>query len=330
MGNCSKEIGVVVIGRNEGERLKRCLKSVQAQVSCIVYVDSGSSDGSVEYTRSIGLDVVELDMRIPFSAGRARNEGFSWLVKTCSNIEYVQFIDGDCELSEGWIYYALSFLEKNENCAIVAGRRKEKYPEKSVYNLLCDIEWNTPVGETKACGGDFMIHRKAFQQVNGFNPFVVAGEEPELCYRLAERGWRIFRLDHPMTFHDAAIIRFSQWWKRVTRSGHAYSQGYALHGRKGKGYCRKESLKIWFWAFFFPLLAILSVLFFGTAFLILFFLYFGQFARIAFRMNKLLKNIPHSLLYSFFTVISKFAQLKGQILFFGRIIRKKKIEIIEY
>ena len=53
--------------------------------------------------------------------------------------------------------------------------------------MLCDIEWNTPTGEAKACGGDFMIRKKAFKQVGGFNDTVIAGEEPELCYRLKKR-----------------------------------------------------------------------------------------------------------------------------------------------
>ena len=65
-------VSVVVIGRNEGERLKRCLASLATDSTCIVYVDSGSSDGSVDHARKSGVDVVELDLSIPFTAARAR------------------------------------------------------------------------------------------------------------------------------------------------------------------------------------------------------------------------------------------------------------------
>ena len=54
-------IGVVVIGRNEGERLRRCLESLGPHLAATVYVDSGSADGSVALARSLGAETVELD-----------------------------------------------------------------------------------------------------------------------------------------------------------------------------------------------------------------------------------------------------------------------------
>ena len=160
MANLLNEIGVVVIGRNEGKRLKGCLQSVLRQVdNRVVYVDSGSTDASVEYAESVHVDVVQLDMKIPFSAGRARNAGFRLLNEKYKKLKWIQFLDGDCELLEGWLSFALAYLEVNKTYAIVAGRRFEKFPEASVYNLLCDLEWNTPVGETESCGGDFMIRK---------------------------------------------------------------------------------------------------------------------------------------------------------------------------
>ena len=68
------------------------------RASVIVYVDSGSNDGSVQRARHLGADVIELDMRVPFTAARARNVGFRRLREISPDIEYVQFVDGDCEL----------------------------------------------------------------------------------------------------------------------------------------------------------------------------------------------------------------------------------------
>lgn len=325
-----QNIGVIIIGRNEGGRLKRCLGSVQVEASCIVYVDSASSDGSVAYARSIGVDVVELDMSIPFSAGRARNEGFSLILKKFPDLKYVQFIDGDCELSKGWLSQGIAFMEKQERCAIVAGRRKEKYPEKSIYNYLCDVEWNTAIGETSACGGDFMVRTDAFQQVGGFNASVIAGEEPELCYRMQKKMWTIYRLDHPMTIHDAAITEFSQWWKRAIRSGHAYAQGYVLHRKEKDGYCYGQSLRIWIWAFFIPLMIIWAAISVNFAFVTFFSVYLIQCIRIAVRVNARLRNTKRSLQYAVFITIAKWAQFIGQIVFMDRVIRKKRFEVIEY
>lgn len=326
----SNNIGVVVIGRNEGERLKRCLSSVLDQVDRIVYVDSGSSDGSVEYAESLQIEVARLDMSIPFCAGRARNEGFYHLVKKHEQLEYIQFIDGDCELQDGWLTFGVQFLEENSKCAVVAGRRKERFPEQSIYNLLCDIEWNTPIGEAKACGGDFIIRKCAFEEVQGFNPTVIAGEEPDLCYRLRKKNWSIFRLDHPMTLHDAAITRFSQWWKRCVRTGHAYAQGYALHAQDGQLYCLKESVKSWLWAFIFPVIVLILALTINKAIFIMFTAYFIQIVKITINMNNRIEDVRKSMIYSIFTVAGKLPQFIGQLLFLKRKFTGEEYSIIEY
>ncbi len=222
-------LGIVIIGRNEGERLKLCLASVCRAGASFVYVDLGSTDGSQAAAYRIGAQVVDLDMSQPFTAARARNAGFTALLARNPAIEYVQFIDGDCELVDGWLETAHAFLAAHSDVAIVSGRNRERYPERSVYNRLCDIEWNTPVGETRVCGGNFLARVEAFKSVGGFRDTLIAGEEPDLCLRLSERGWRIWRLDQEMTLHDAAIFTMRQAWRRAVRSGHAFAEVSWLH-----------------------------------------------------------------------------------------------------
>ena len=324
------KIGIVIIGRNEGDRLRRCLTSVLQQAKHIVYVDSGSSDDSVSYSKANGIDVVELDMNTPFSAARARNEGFLSLTDKVQELEYIQFIDGDCELTEGWIQKSVNFLEKNPKYAIVAGQRKERFPEKSIYNLLCDIEWNTPIGDAYACGGDFLVRCIAFKEVSGFNPLVVAGEEPELSYRLRNKNWKIYRLDKEMTLHDAAMTRFSQWWSRAKRTGHAYAQGSLLHLSDRQGYYVKESLKDWLWALIFPVAVIILALSLNKYFLFLMSIYIYRFIKIFLGKYKQLRNLRMSFLYGIFTFIANWPQLLGHLLFLKRKIINQKIKIIEH
>ncbi len=212
-------MGVVVIGRNEGERLQRCLRSL-ASAPCGVYVDSGSTDGSVAFARSLGVAVVELDMSRPFSMARARNAGFQHLRQLRPDLRLVQFVDGDCEVAAGWLEAAVAFLAARPDVAAVAGRRREQHPEHSIYNRLCDLEWNTAVGEARAVGGDALVRAEAFVAANGFNESLIAGEEPELCLRLRRAGWKIWRLDAEMTRHDANILTFRQWWRRMQRGGY--------------------------------------------------------------------------------------------------------------
>ena len=224
-------IGAVIIGRNEGARLEVCLRSVLGQVKYVVYVDSGSTDGSSAVAARLGADVVELSRNRPFTAARGRNAGAMRLKELDSAVEFVQFIDGDCELQPGWLEEASFFLLNNPDVAVVCGRRRERYPEASAYNRLCDIEWDTPAGRTAACGGDSLMRIDAFNAVGGFSEELIAGEEPDLCFRLRQSGWEVFRLDAEMTLHDAAMTRVSQWWQRSVRSGYATAEAYNRRGK---------------------------------------------------------------------------------------------------
>jgi GT2 family glycosyltransferase len=251
----SVKFGAIAIGRNEGERLKQCLKSLSAAVS-VVYVDSGSTDGSVQWARGHAVEVIELDMSVPFTAARARNAGFRRLRAIAPDLTYVQFVDGDCELDQGWPGEAGACLSDHADVGAVCGRRRERFPERSIYNWLCDIEWNGPPGEALAFGGDVMIRAAALEAVDGYREDMIAGEEPELCVRLRAAGWRIRRLDTAMTVHDAAIVRFSQWWRRALRSGYAFALGAYLHGAPPERHFVWESRRARLWGLWLPLICL--------------------------------------------------------------------------
>jgi GT2 family glycosyltransferase len=302
-------IGVVVIGRNEGDRLTKCLESVSGHSGHLIYVDSGSTDGSVEMARAKAIDVVELDMRIPFTAARARNEGFKRMREMGPNLAYVQFVDGDCEVANGWLEKAARFLGDHEDVAAVCGRLREKFPTRTVYNLLCDIEWDTPVGETKACGGIAMMRVDAFEAIQGFRAGLIAGEEPELCVRLRASGWRIWRLDDEMALHDAAISRFGQWWKRTLRGGYAFAQGADLHGAPPERHGVRESRSAWFWALGVPLCAFACTALIGSLGLVLFAVYPLQVLRLTLHGDRSLRE---NWWRAVFLVVGKFPEMLGQ------------------
>lgn len=255
MAESLPKVGAVVIGRNEGARLRRCLTSVAELAGRIVYVDSASTDGSVDAACELGASVVMLDVCQPFTAARARSEGFVHLLTLAPMVDYVMFIDGDCVVENGWLGTAAAFLDSHPDFAVVCGRRRELSPGSSRYNALADREWATPIGEAAACGGDAMVRCTALRAVGGFNASIVAGEEPELCHRLRAAGWRIMRLDWPMTIHDAAMTRLGQWWLRAVRSGFGYAQAWNLTRSKGSGRALygRELARALFWAALLPL-----------------------------------------------------------------------------
>ncbi|HOY71198.1 MAG TPA: glycosyltransferase family A protein [Methylotenera sp.] len=320
-------VGVVIIGRNEGERLQNCIKSLVNQASQLVYVDSGSTDNSVSVARQLGAEVVALDMSIPFTAARARNEGFALLKKLYPHVEFVQFVDGDCEVVSTWIERAIVFLDMHIEVAATCGRRRERFPDKTIYNKLCDIEWNTPIGETKACGGDVLMRVIAFENAGGYRADLIAGEEPELCVRYRAAGWKIWRLDEEMTLHDAAMTRFSQWWKRTMRAGHAFAEGAYLHGAPPEKHWVSETRRAWVWGFIIPMFALILMFIciqWGLLFLLIY----------PFQITRIALSNPNkgkiSWVSAFFLVLGKFPEMLGQFKFYQRLRSGKQGRLIEY
>lgn len=322
------EIGAVIIGRNEGERLKVCLQSFKQFNIPIVYVDSGSTDGSVETAKNIGAHVVNLDLSKPFTAARARNEGFTYLLQIAPNTQFVQFVDGDCEVVDTWLPAALTTFQQDPTTAVVCGRRKERFPDNTFYNFMCDLEWNTPIGEAKACGGDALMRVDAFKAVEGFNNTLIAGEEPELCVRLRANGWKIQRIEADMTIHDAAITKISQWWKRTVRAGHAFAEGTFMHGNTEEQHWVQETKRAWVWAFIIPIIILLTAIVNVKLGLLAFMVYPLQMIRLASKQSKYGQMV--ALKMAGYSLLGKFAELQGQFSFhYNRLFNKKK-QLIEY
>lgn len=320
-------IGIVVIGRNEGDRLIRCLDSTLQQATTVVYVDSGSTDSSVAMARSKGACVVELDMRTPFTAARARNAGFEQLLQLEPHLAYVQFVDGDCELSPHWLSTGSSFLRQNLHIAALAGRLREKFPDASVYNQLCDLEWAAPAGLATHCGGIAIMRVTAFQKVNGFDPQLICGEEPELCSRFRAQGWQIWRLADDMARHDAAMTHFSQWWVRTLRAGYGFAQAADMSRNEPARRGVRESRSAWFWGLTIPLASLFLGALWWPFGLLVWLAYPAQIARLAWRGKH---STRLNWVRAAFLVLGKFPEMLGQVKFLYQRITGQQSYLIEH
>jgi glycosyltransferase involved in cell wall biosynthesis len=320
------DLAVVVIGRNEGERLVRCLTSAAASGSRLVYVDSNSTDDSVANAAKLGAQVISLDMSKPFSAARARNEGWRAALTQCPALKYIQFVDGDCEIEPGWLEAARLSMQANPTWSAVCGRRQELHPERSIYNAMCDLEWNTPVGEALAVGGDAMFRADILQKTKGYRDDVVAGEEPELCVRIRQLGGCIRRLDLPMTRHDANILTIGQWWTRAKRGGYAYALGAHLHGAAPELHWVRERRRALAWGLLMPLAFSLAA--WATPWSLLgFAIYPAQWLRLT-KQFRTRAATPRS--FAMLMVLSKFAEAQGCIRWWGEHATGRSPHIIEY
>ena len=316
------EIDAVVIGRNEGARLTACLASLRGQVRRVVYVDSGSTDGSVGAAQAAGAEVVALDMTRPFTAARARNAGLARL----EGDGFVQLLDGDCELRPGWIAAALRAFADHPRAVVVCGRRRERHPGVSVYNRLCDREWDTPVGQAAACGGDALMRLPALRAAGGYRDDLIAGEEPELCLRLRRAGGEVWRIDAEMTLHDAGMTRLSQWARRCRRAGHAFAEGAALHGSGPERHWVAETRRALLWGLAVPLAAVVAGVLHPAGWLILL-AWPLQMLRLAWRWRAGGRAGAEA---AVFTVLGKLPEALGVLDYWANRLRGRRRGLIEY
>jgi GT2 family glycosyltransferase len=329
-------LGIVIIGRNEGERLRVCLESLRG-LERKVYVDSGSTDGSQALARSMGVTVVELPTPPNFTAARARNAGLAKLLELDPELELVQMVDGDCEVAPHWLDRAAAALAADERIAAVFGRRRERFPEASVYNMLCDDEWNVPVGEARSCGGDAMFRVAALREAGGYSPGLIAGEEPDLCLRMRQKDWTIFRIDAEMTVHDANITRFSQWWKRAQRGGHAFAELLHRHGAQSDPHWKRQGASILAWAGLLLAGSVLALAGLATGAAWLLWLgaaawgaFAAQTARLALLRWRRGHGLGQAAAWAALLMVGKIPQLQGFLQYHGRRGNSARLTLIEY
>lgn len=305
-----EDTGIVVIARNEGERFRRCLASLQGQAKHIVYADSGSTDGSAEHARAQGAEVVVIER--PYNQPRGRNAGFRRLLELAPDLRYVFFLDGDCELVPGFLAAARDALERDPSAAAACGRRLELHPEASVYNKLVHMEWNTKLGEGDF-GGDVLIRCDVVRALGGYRENMPAGEDMEFSYRVRAAGHRVLRLPLDMTLHDVALARFGSWWKRHGRGGQAFAHAMLLNWGSDDAYGARTCASILAHGAALPAACIaLAPPTLGASFLV----YLADLARVASRarasrMRDHGDSAQDATVYGAFIALGKLAEAQG-------------------
>ena len=331
------EIGVVVIGRNEATRLERSLRSVLGNGSYVVYVDSGSTDHSLDIAQALAVETVALESARPFTAARARNAGCRYLTSRHPNLEFIQFVDGDCEIASGWIDAAAKYMASHPEVGVVCGELTEHDSRRSIYKRLSAMEWVLPVGETEASGGIAFVRTEAFQEVNGFDETFIAGEEWDLCFRVRQKGWRIWRLPEAMAVHNAGLNSLSQWWIRSVRSGHVYAERAGLYGKQAADQRIPQIWSAVFWGLALPLaisaLALISLIWLPWTWVgvgALWCTYGILLGRVVRYRRQCGDRFTDALLNALFCVLSKFAQVVGALRYWWSHLRGKQRRLIEY
>ena len=196
-------ISVIVIGKNEGERLVACLRSIQTALNVlaheVVYVDSCSTDQSLQTAKALGARCFLLAER-KTTAGLGRFVG----AKEARG-EYLLFLDGDMQLQPGFAEKALMAIAAKGYDG-VCGIREDVYLRggevvgRNENYFGCTQERIAP-----EFGGALMITREALNACGGWATDTVACEEAELHARLNAMGCRIAEIPVPMILHTDAV-----------------------------------------------------------------------------------------------------------------------------
>lgn len=313
-------VGIVVIGRNEGERLQQCLSSLLGLPN-IVYADSASTDDSVTIARASGATVVELSEDRMMTAARGRNAGVNAL-RARQSLEYIQFIDGDCELIPGWLDAATAFLDAHPEAASVCGRRMERKPEASIYNKLAHREWDTPIGQAESTGGDALVRLSAFLEVGGFRDDQLAHEEPEFCSRLRARGWQIWRIAADMTTHDAATFHVGEFYRRSRRAGMGMTQALLRSDDRSDSASRAIVMRALIWGLGLPALILCCLAIDWRLSLAISALYPLQWVRLSVREYRSgYFSVVEAAKVAALSILGKFAEADGAIRYASRHLR---------
>lgn len=324
-----ERLGVVVIGRNEAPRLARALAALHGQPGSVVYVDSGSSDGSPEIAQRAGIRVVPLTEG-PYSAAKGRTAGVDRLSAEIPNLRYIQFIDGDCAIADGWLAEGVAFLDAHPDAAAVVGRLREENAGSSMLIRLVEVEWDLPEGETDVIGGISLMRLDALQRAGGWRSDLVAGEELDLSSRLRASGYTLHRLARDMCRHDIGITRLSEFWKRSVRTGHSYAQLAALHHATGPRRWLRRTIGHVFYGLLLPLVGVIALVVYWPAALIVLTIYGLLVVRMGLWRLRRNDPLPVALSYAVLTTVCKVAAGLGVLKFLKSSLTGRRSSLIEY
>lgn len=318
-----------MIGRNEAPRLARALSAIAEHRAATVYVDSGSSDGSPDIAERLGIHVLRLKHG-PFTAARGRREGFDFITSVLPQVEFVQFIDGDCAIETGWFEDAAQFLADHPECAAVVGRLREERAAESLLIRVVEVEWDLPEGDIDVIGGISLMRVTALRKVGNWRTDLVAGEELDLSSRLRAAGWQLHRLKRPMCRHDIGITRLREFWKRSIRTGHSYAQLAVVQRAHGPKRWMKRTLGHLFYGIILPPVIAAGAWFWWPSVLLGLAVYSVLFARLAkWRLGR--KDKPDvALTYALITTVCKIAAGIGALKYFIGRVMGKEARIFEY
>jgi len=210
----SPALSVVVITKNEADRVRPCIESIFRAAAELVpfeviLVDSASTDGTVDLATDYPITVLEIPEEHVVSCGAGRYVG-----DRVARGDLVLHVDGDMKLTDSWLPAAVEYLRENDDVAAVEGCLNDRH---TVGETVLDVD---------KVGGVMLFDRDALESVGGFAPYLNAYEDVDVGYRLTAAGHRLVRL--PIMSAEHPVLDSIREPVRRWRAGYYHGVGQAI------------------------------------------------------------------------------------------------------
>lgn len=253
------DLAVVVVNRNAGAHLDRCLRSVLAAAGGlaleVVVVDNASTDGSARAVETHpGVRLIANPDNRGFSA--AANQGIR-----ATAAPWVLLLNPDAEVWAGTLAALVERAEDDPRVAVVgpllrnadgtvypSGRRIPSLVDAVGHAFLAPLwprnpftrryrmeEWDrTTEREVPWVSGAAMLLRRAAVEEVGLldEGYFLYFEELDLCTRLRERGWKVLFTPEVEVLHEGGVSTGRSRRVHLIHSRSAYRY-FAKHRARG-------------------------------------------------------------------------------------------------
>ena len=225
------ELSVVLISKNQAWNIARLIESVIQHTSAassreITLVDSASTDNTTTSASVYTINVLKLQPDQHLSPAAGRYVGYQH-----THGDFVLFLDGDMELCPDWVEHALTILRSRPEIAVMTGETVDLTPgENAGSTVKTSPSFPPRLTDVPYVAGAGLYRRQVLDQVGCFNPYLYSDEEPELCIRIRQAGYRIAQTNTPIAYHystpSEALTTLIGRWRRNLYLGAGQSLRY--------------------------------------------------------------------------------------------------------
>jgi glycosyltransferase involved in cell wall biosynthesis len=294
---------------NSEKTIKGCLNSILNQKlqieKEILVINNNSTDNGPEIVRKIpGVRLLNKNKPGP---GAARNKGLDNAMG-----DFIAFVDSDVELPLNWTSTCLEILERDSSLAGVGGPGKSvdsNYVSESLNKLLFGKDEKVTEKYVDSLASMDSLYRGGLLRNLRFNESLIAGEDPELNFRLRKQGYNLLYSEEVFVYHHHPLT-IRGMMKKWYHYGKYYTLPYKKHPEfKNKGYYAR--------IFFMSILISSILLSFHNPVLIIFGLVEVLFLFLTYIFIGI--NVKGGFLFPFVHTLKQLAQISG--IFVGMIKR---------